>query len=560
MNVKISELAELAQIANEDYLAVLDTSDIAQGASGSTRKLPFSSLSTVSYFLRATGSNDHIAIQAAIDYIYNNGGGSLLLKPGSIAFDIAGKIQLRSYVRVYGGGYGTYLKANNSLSAPTNLFENYDTNNGNTHITLETLRLDGNYASRSGKVIADESGMSIMFKNCTNTIVKDLISYNGVNANIAFAQGTVDSIIERCITFTPWNHNILFVGTAAGVEVKRNTVARNICYSSGQGAGQGVNIELAKYATENTITDNVCRNALEGGIHMFYRSNRNIIKGNRCISNGQNGISIVDESDHNEIGMNIIESSTRAGVAHATAYLSYGGYYNNIHHNKIYNCGENGITGILTGDDINHNEIDTCGANGTGNQKYGIYAASPTGAKIHHNRVTNSGDRGIQVDNPQDCEVDYNEVENNPSHAIFIDGTTVIDTSVSNNRCKGNAGAGVIVLKNGTRMKINGNRCKSNTGSNSGIDVRGLKNSQVEGNISYGNTGYGIRIRKDSNNVESTDNIFSGNTCTGNTLGGISAADSSDYNIYTSNNCRGNTTANYSVVGANNQEANNITS
>jgi parallel beta-helix repeat protein len=556
--ITISELDSLTSIANDDLFTVVDVSDTSQSGNGSTRKLPFSSLSTVSYFLRPTGLADSIIIQAAADYIYANGGGTLLLKPDSIAYDITTAIRPRKYVQIIGGGYGTLLKANASMDKAINIIENYDTTNGDQYIDISNLSIDGNYQNR-GAAIVDEQGCNIMLKNSSRCLIEKVRSFNAVTNNIAFVQGTTDSTINKCITYDSADHNILLLGTAAGVECKRNIISNNISHGAGNNNVNGVNIELAKYATENTISGNICYNALEGGIHLFYRSNRNTIVGNQCISNRQNGISIVDESDHNEVGNNVIKSSVRGGVVHTTAFLTYGGYYNNIHHNKILNCGENGITGILTGDDINHNEIDSCGSTGTGNQKYGIYGNTPIGAKITHNRITASADRGIHIDNPQKCKIDDNDVLSNSGHGIFIDGTTVTDTSISNNTSDSNSGAQIVVLKNGARMKINGNTCKGSVSSNSGIDVRGITHSKIQGNNCSSNAGYGIRVRKDSNNVESTDNSIIGNDCTLNTLGGISEIDGSDYNIYTSNNCRGNTTANFSVVGANNQTGTNIT-
>src|SRR3990167_1205855 len=279
------------------------------------------------------GTADDVQIQAAIDAVNTSGGGSVYIKVGT--YNINAKVTIPSNITIGGDGFVTILKAVNCFSNTINMLENSDTINGNSNIIVKDLKIDGNRANRTATT-TDEQGSNIMYKKCTNCVMENIFSTDSPNVNIILAQGTTFSIVKNCFVTNASNHNLLLLGTSGGIECKKNIVSGNIVTGAGTGLVQGVNIELAIYATYNTITNNVCDSALEGGIHVYYRANHNSIVGNICSSNSQNGISIVDESDYNTISANEIVSSGNGGIVATTADLTYGGKFNEITDNIIY--------------------------------------------------------------------------------------------------------------------------------------------------------------------------------------------------------------------------------
>lgn len=82
-----------------------------------------------------TGVADLASIQAAIDYVYNAGGGTVYFAPGD--YYVAGTLEIKRSVGLYGGGgYGVNL----STAAPVTI----------THLPAETAPLFINYTVESG--------------------------------------------------------------------------------------------------------------------------------------------------------------------------------------------------------------------------------------------------------------------------------------------------------------------------------------------------------------------------------------------------------------------------
>lgn len=519
-------MAKLSSYSNAPTPLITDKIPITSG--GATYNLPLSYLSRGATKIVAPSSlgivadyytdgiADDVQLQQAFDAISAAGVGTVIIRGGT--YDITAIMTFPSNIVIVGEGAKTILKANATLATTINMLQNADTTNGNTEIHIRDLALDGNETNRTGKANGrDESGHNLMFKRVTYSSVKNVISYAAASSCITFAQGTSYSIVENCKIYSSWNHNLLIVGGRTGpVECTKNIIKHNVVYSAGlSGNTQGVGIEIANYATENTIIGNISSNNKEGGIHTYYHSNKNTISGNVMENNQQNGIAIVDMSEFNVYTNNIITGSTKVGIDATTDTLAYGGKNCIISNNIISGCGWNGIRANVTTDLSNSiitgNKIDSCGLTApSGNGQEGLYINTADSITISDNHVTNSGRRGISIDALTNSKLNNNYSASNPSH---------------------------------------------------GISVNGCTRTTINGNTSINNLTYGIVLQKDSGaTILSTYNTFLGNICYNNTSGGIvESTGAANFNIYIGNNCNGNTTNNFVTVGANDVSANNIT-
>jgi parallel beta-helix repeat protein len=509
------------------------------------------------------GIADEVQIQTAINAVNALDGGSIYIVRG--IYDITKTITIPSNIIIFGDGIKTLLKANASLNGLSNILVNSDLTGGNTNIHVTNIAIDGNQANRSGKVLGhDGEGHNIFYGRVSYSSIYNIVTYNGAQACLSLGAGTNNCIVEKNYIYNSWNHNLLVAGNRVPEEVTQNIIRGNIVYGAGQGGSQGVGIELANYATKNTIIGNISKSNLEGGIHVYYYSTNNTILGNILISNQQNGISIVDQSDYTQVSDNIIYSSNKIGIDATTSSLTYGGKYCTITNNVITNCGWNAIRGNASGDlsysVIANNITDNCGILApSGNGQEGMYFNTAIQLLIEHNQVTNPTRRGIFADTPTALKISNNNIQSTPATGIYISSTTAVtDTKITDNIITNCAG-GVVIDKNGVRCDISNNKISGSTGTNSGILLQGLSKSKVCGNISSANGKHGIEVINDAASVGCTYNIISGNTCTLNTQRGINETGNSDYNIILGNDLVGNTGLSLSYVGANDEIGHNET-
>lgn len=515
------------------------------------------------------GTADDVQIQEALDDIAATGG-VVHLKTGT--YDLTAIITIPSNTTLEGEGRTTIIKANASFDGTSSMINNSNTSSGNSYIVVKNLSIDGNQANRTGKVLQDTGGHSLMLRNCSYSRISNVTSYNGIISCLAIGRQSYNCIIEDCQAFNSWDHNILLLGAVSGsLECKRNIVRGNTTYGAGQSTLQGVGIELATLSTYNTVVGNVCYDNMEGGIHMYNQSNYNTVVGNVCYNNNSanNGgsISVVDHSNYNTICDNVIHASQASGILFTTSGavgFTYGGKHCNVKGNIIYSCGYNGIRGNSDYDfeysNIEGNNIDSCGSTGSGNQQAGIYLKKTRVVSVTNNHVTNCTAAGIQTDTADRISVLGNHVESNASRGIYFDtSSTITDCVISDNIVDFNTGAGILLATKASKCVVANNVVKSSSGTNSGIDLRGIIECTITGNHCDTNSKYGISLQDDSGAVPCTYNIISNNTCYVNTLGGINEAGSANNNIYTGNNCHGNTTNNFTTVGANNELGHNIT-
>jgi len=212
--VKISDLTEITQIASDDYLPVLDTSDKSQGENGSTRSISFFNITQGSEVARLTGSNDDVQINALIDKIDERGGGSLFLK-GKLADVLASIVPCTNLTMKGEKGY-TVIKTGNNKNIHTISIS------GVNNVTIEDIEIDGNKAnnqSQTGHLIRIDTADEILLEKLyvhdsglhgiiSNTAVTNLridkctTKNNGVNANGSgvYLNGTTRAIISSLIS------------------------------------------------------------------------------------------------------------------------------------------------------------------------------------------------------------------------------------------------------------------------------------------------------------------------------------------------------------------------
>jgi parallel beta-helix repeat protein len=521
------------------------------------------------------GTADDVQLQQALDAVPAEGG-TVYVKAGE--YDMTATVTIPSNCMLMGSGRSTIFKANASMGGTTNVFKNSDSSGGNTNIVVCDLAIDGNQANRTGRAVgSDNQGMNLLFEKVTDSTVKNIFSYDATQCAITLSGGSGKCTITENTVYGCWNHNILLSGgyfSAVGCD--KNVISNNISYEAGSDgavvATQGVGIEVANYACENTVVGNLSYDNIEGGIHCYKSSQRNTITGNVCLNNGQAGIAMVVDSSYNVIADNYIEGSTQAGINCIPDATYVGATHLVIKGNLIVGCGWNGIRGTSNGELSNSviegNLIDSCGAGGLGNINYGIYLPACSDTIVAGNYITNSYSSGIVCSSSFFMSIMNNHVIGSGSsgtgssnHAIVLQTTTAIsDCKITGNTVLNTDGAGIVVNYNAVRVNISDNTVR-NCNSNSGLHLMGMSSCIVSNNTVTQADHYGILVARGASSPfkESTYNQILGNSANGNTLGGIVEQNSSNYNIYLGNNCNGNTTSNFSTVGANNEIGHNIT-
>jgi parallel beta-helix repeat protein len=515
------------------------------------------------------GVADDVGIQAALTTVGVTGG-VVFLKQGT--YDLTAALTIPSNVTLAGAGRTTIIKANASFSGTLTMIINSNISSGNSYIVVRDLVIDGNQANRTGKIIQDTAGHNLILKKCNYSKFINVISFNGIVSCLAFGLGTNNCVMEGCVAFNSWDHNILLLGqTSSGTECYQNTVRSCVSYGAGQGGAQGVGIELAELARYNTIMGNLSHDNMEGGIHLYSEAHYNTVVGNTCAYNNSanNGgsIAIVDQSNYNTVVGNTIYGSGASGILATTSGAggyTYGTKHSRIADNIIYNCAWNGIRGNSTNDfqysSIAGNNIDNCGAGGSGNATSGIFLQSTGIVGVTDNQVTNCTGSGIQTSTVDRISIVGNHVESNLARGIYLDtSSTITNCVISDNILDFNSQSGILLATKASKCIVANNIVKSSQGTNSGIDLRGVSHCTITGNECDTNTQYGIKLMNDVGGVGCTYNLISNNTCYVNTQGGINESGNADNNIYIGNNCNGNTTNNFAMVGANNEIGHNIT-
>ena len=303
---------------------------------------------------------------------------------------------------------------------------------------------------------------------CTRFVVSNnIISANVAGDAINFtAVALTDSVVKgNQIASAPAN-GINFT-SAARVNVQDNKIACAVVgvklttCSFCTVANNGVDSSGSTPAFIDGCSDLVLsgnRFATATNVDSIYLPNANIrlvINGNKLISTGGGGVNAAT------LTYSIIRTNQITGAAVGIT-LAAGCNNNNVSGNEIISPISNGITNA------------------------GQYV------NINGNRIVGSGNHGIQTTNG-DCLIGGNHVTGCAGDGIRLDG-----------------GGGAI-----SRVNCNGNYVSGCTGN--GINMIDCDESMVQGNRSYGNTGWGIL-----QDAASDQDLVSSNHVRGNTAGALS--------------------------------------
>lgn len=179
-----------------------------------------------------------------------------------------------------------------------------------------------------------------------------------------------------------------------------------------------------------------------------------------------------------------------------------------------YNAGNTGLS-FLTCSDVFISDcwIEECGFAGI---SWGFSAAP---VHIMHCVVNNNYWRGIDIQGGFGGMITNNSIHSNANDGIGLSGQR--ETVISNNYVYSNNGKGIGLWSNSTENQIVGNIVKGNGVGNtySGIYLTtGCSNNVIMGNVSIGNTNYGVIIASYS----AVNNLLNGNYLIGNTVGAYS--------------------------------------
>lgn len=522
-------------------------------------------------------------------------GGTVFIKQGT--YEISTTITIPNNVTLLGEGITTILQFPATGTTLT-LLTNSDTSGGNSNITIQNLKIDGNKTSRTGN-----SDYSMYFDGVTGLTVKDVTFVNSRWSDLYITnctRGLIDNFYSTGAragavqmevgntNFTITNSKVVSLPYELGlfshafrINGEDITVDNCIAYDCGDvgfGIGTGNWAQRARRVTVSncvaydtrdfgffvpygegvSITGCVARNkgasafksgAAGGGIGFQYVDGL-IIDGNLCEYNYFGGIQCADQgtghyADHLLITNNIClnndaSASGQAGImlyANTDAYLREALVMGNT-------CGDTQATatqyaGIRVTTGTNNKHVFK-GNYCFRNKQSGIVigASGPSACLIDGNFCINNGQGtvgpGISIDNPQ-----YTTISNN---ICYDDQSTATQYY------------GIQVSTGGNHLTIIGNNVSNHL--REGILLTAVEYSVVSNNTVVGNGKATANTYDGIELVNCLRNVVSGNISTGASQRyGIISSGTSNYNNVSVNILNGNTTGALSLAGANNEVA-----
>jgi len=366
--------------------------------------------------------SDNRALQAAVDYVANLGGGTVEILPGT--YLMKDSLHLRSNVTVIGQGENTMLRKCDS------------------HKSL--LVTDGDYGEEQ-ITVADASGFEVGM----GITVRDDNSggFHTTVATIIAAEGNT-FVINK-----PLNADCM---------VRRNAIAKTTFpVISGYYIKDA---KLEKLAIDGNRGKNESLNGCRGAGIFLYRANHIHIA--ECVTHSYNGdgVSFQQSSDI------ILEGCVSYNNASLGFHPGSGSQRPIMKNNRAYENGRDGLFlcwrvrhGIFEGNElknnaqygisIGHKDSDNVFRNNTvvGNDKHGIYFRNEpeyTGGHrnlIENNQICDNGGCGIYIDGE--------------THDISIIGNVICDTRPEGGKTQR---FGIVVGKSAARVTISDNKIEGN--------------------------------------------------------------------------------------------------
>ncbi len=343
---------------------------------------------------------DEVEIIAAVTYVGDLGGGSIIILAGTYNIDDTITI-LFSNIRLAGVGPATILFLTVNSPAGTHIIMAGDDTNPYTDIRVEDLQVDGN---KTNQVNINHAGIYF-----NQYITRSMIKGCWVHDTTTYGLWARDCYDFMCI------QNWVSDATNVGIEMQTNDHAvcvsniventeggtgiaithdSNNCVASGNTCSENdiYGILLDGTSIYNAITGNTCNGNTQNGIYASTACSYNAIVGNTCQGNTQHGIRVGILNNGNTLSGNICYQNVRHGI-----YI-FDSDNNNITGNI---CNENDVNntgtydGICIEDDADYNFVmgNTCNDNNRWGISIGIAANDCVGnwVKNNHLRGNTSG-------------------------------------------------------------------------------------------------------------------------------------------------------------------------
>ena len=358
--------------------------------------------------------NDNRALQAAVDYIANLGGGTVYIQEG--AYLMRDSLHLRTNVTVQGKSEKTILKKSDGMVSPLALDGDFgeeqitvqnaegfrvgssvaiwDDNAGGFHTTVARITgRRGNTFSISRALMAD----CMVHNNAKAATVFPVVS--GYHIKGAKVVGlTIEGNKENNITLNGCRGAGIFLFRGFGTEI-RNCVVRNY---NGDGISfqQSNDVIVADCLIENNavlglhpgsgsqrpkILNNISRSNGSDGLFLCWRVRHGEFTNNLLESNGRFGISIGHKDSDNLLANNTVRENLHNGVFFRNESFGMAGHRNRLVDNIIENNGINAdqagirIRGDVNGLIFEGNIIRDTRPDGEKTQKTGILIEESVG-------------------------------------------------------------------------------------------------------------------------------------------------------------------------------------
>jgi hypothetical protein len=295
-----------------------------------------------------------VAIQSAINAI--SAGGAVFIPLGT--YLISSQLTVRDKNRIYGTGYGSIIKLDNSSN--DNII-NVNTESGGT--ILENFSLDGNKANNT-------LGSCISCTSANDMYVRHVKMLNPVTNGITLQTGSHDSAVIDCDIIGAGQHGVS-ISSSDRMIVSTNRIQDVV--------QAGVNCSDSDFST---ITGNTIVSTLAatdngyGGIRFPNGSFYCTATGN-TITGHSRGIFILSDSRFITVNSNMIRSCGLQGILIDGASGSGLTDSNTVTSNTILNAGVFGTSGAGDGIRITDSDNNQCGNNnirdtGTATTEWGI--------------------------------------------------------------------------------------------------------------------------------------------------------------------------------------------
>lgn len=266
--------------------------------------------------------SDHRALQAAVDYVAGLGGGTVYIGPGR--YEMRNALKLRDNVTIVGVPEKSVLVACDGFSTP--LAADGDCNERQITvadpsgfrigdgISVQCRRTGGGFAVTTATIVSQSAPDTFQIShplyldymvrdNATAKLAFPVVG--GWNIKNAVVEGlTIDGNREKAEYLNGCRGGGIFLFECEQVVI-RNCIVRN--YN-----GDGVSFQVSQHIT---VEDCLVENHFGLGLHPGSGSQHPIIRRNRSIGNGQDGLYVCWRVKHGLFEENEIRGNKRVGIS-----------------------------------------------------------------------------------------------------------------------------------------------------------------------------------------------------------------------------------------------------